>query len=154
MVIITTNLDFTTFTLQQIHFKDILLIFAMLFWALDNNLSRYLAQKMDIANIVQIKSAIGGVILFVICIIGIQSKYQHRSRPDNSNLDAWFYWFCSITLFFLTGVKENRHRKNNHYIFNVFNIWSCCIFYIFGRTNWSTPGCCGSNYDIGSVSGK
>ena len=52
MVIITTNLDFTSFTLQQIHYKDMLLILSMLFWALDNNLSRYLAQKMNVASIV------------------------------------------------------------------------------------------------------
>ncbi len=39
MIIITTNLNFEDFTLQQIHYKDMLLILSMLFWALDNNLS-------------------------------------------------------------------------------------------------------------------
>lgn len=45
-----------------------------MFWAFDNNLSRYLAQKLDVAKIVQLKSAIGGVLLFVIAVFVFDVK--------------------------------------------------------------------------------
>lgn len=70
MLIVTTDLNFSDFTLQQVHYQDILLILSMLFWGIDNNLSRILTEKIHIAKIVQIKSAIGGTILFVIAVFG------------------------------------------------------------------------------------
>jgi len=106
MVIITTNLDFTTFTLQQIHFKDILLIFAMLFWALDNNLSRYLAQKMDVANIVQLKSAIGGVILFVIALLIFRVDINIEVDQIIPILMLGSVGFAASLYFFLQGLKR------------------------------------------------
>jgi len=106
MVIITTNLDFTTFTLQQIHYKDILLIFAMLFWALDNNLSRYLAQKMDVANIVQIKSAIGGVILFVITMLVFRVDINIEMSHIVPILVLGSVGFAASLYFFLQGLKR------------------------------------------------
>jgi len=106
MVIITTNLDFTTFTLQQIHFKDILLIFAMLFWALDNNLSRYLAQKMDVANIVQLKSAIGGVILFVIALLVFRVDINIEVDQIIPILMLGSVGFAASLYFFLQGLKR------------------------------------------------
>lgn len=106
MVIITTNLDFTTFTLQQIHFNDILLIFAMLFWALDNNLSRYLAQKMDVANIVQLKSAIGGVILFVIALLIFRVHINIEVDQIIPILMLGSVGFAASLYFFLQGLKR------------------------------------------------
>lgn len=106
MIIITTNLDFTTFTLQQIHFKDILLIFAMLFWALDNNLSRYLAQKMDVANIVQLKSAIGGVILFVIALFVFRVNINIEVDQIIPILMLGSVGFAASLYFFLQGLKR------------------------------------------------
>lgn len=106
MVIITTNLDFTTFSLQQIHYKDMLLIFAMLFWALDNNLSRYLAQKMDVANIVQIKSAIGGVILFVIAILVFRVEINIEMSHIIPILVLGSVGFAASLYFFLQGLKR------------------------------------------------
>lgn len=70
MIIVTTDLNFSDFTLQQIHYQDMLLILAMLFWGIDNNLSRILAQKIHVAKIAQIKSVIGGSILFGIAVFG------------------------------------------------------------------------------------
>jgi drug/metabolite transporter (DMT)-like permease len=106
MVIITTNLDFTTFTLQQIHYKDMLLILSMLFWALDNNLSRYLAQKMDVANIVQIKSAIGGVMLFVIALLVFRVDVSIDANQIISILLLGTVGFAASLYFFLQGLKR------------------------------------------------
>jgi len=106
MVIITTNLDFTNFSLQQIHYKDMLLIIAMLFWALDNNLSRYLAQKMDVANIVQIKSAIGGVILFVIAVLVFRVDVNIETDQIIPIIVLGSVGFAASLYFFLQGLKR------------------------------------------------
>src|SRR3990170_3553965 len=50
MIIVTTDLNFSDFTLQQIHYQDMLLILSMLFWGIDNNLSRILAQKINVGS--------------------------------------------------------------------------------------------------------
>ncbi len=106
MVIITTNLDFTTFTLQQIHYKDMLLILSMLFWALDNNLSRYLAQKMDVANMVQIKSAIGGIMLFIIALLVFRVDVKIEVDQIIPILVLGTIGFASSLFFFLQGLKR------------------------------------------------
>jgi len=106
MVIITTNLDFTTFTLQQIHYKDMLLIISMLFWALDNNLSRYLTQKMDVANIVQIKSAIGGILLLVIALLVFRVDINIETNQIIPILLLGIVGFAASLFFFLQGLKR------------------------------------------------
>jgi len=106
MIIITTNLDFTTFTLQQIHYKDMLLILAMLFWALDNNLSRYLAQKMEVENIVQIKSAIGGGILLVISLLVFRVDISIELNQIIPILTLGILGFAASLYFFLQGLKR------------------------------------------------
>lgn len=51
MIIVTTDLNFSDFTLRQLHYQDWLLILSMLFWGIDNNLSRILAEKVNVAKI-------------------------------------------------------------------------------------------------------
>ncbi|MBM2852686.1 MAG: hypothetical protein HW420_1233 [Candidatus Nitrosotenuis sp.] len=106
MVIITTNLNFADFTLQQIHYKDMLLILSMLFWALDNNLSRYLAQKMDVANIAQIKSAMGGVILLVIALLAFRVDINVGVDQIIPILVLGSIGFAASLYFFLQGLKR------------------------------------------------
>lgn len=106
MVIITTNLDFTNFSLQQIHYKDMLLIIAMLFWALDNNLSRYLTQKMNVASIVQIKSAIGGVMLLIIALLVFRVDINVELNQILPILVLGSVGFAASLYFFLQGLKR------------------------------------------------
>ena len=106
MIIITTNLNFTDFTLQQIHYKDMLLIMSMLFWGLDNNLSRYLAQKMNVANIVQIKSAIGGIMLFVIALLVFRVDINVGVDQIIPILVLGSIGFAASLYFFLHGLKR------------------------------------------------
>ena len=106
MVIITTNLNFSDFTLQQIHYKDMLLILSMLFWALDNNLSRFLAQKMDVANIVQIKSAIGGISLLVIALLVFRVDINIVTNQIIPILVLGVVGFAASLFFFLQGLKR------------------------------------------------
>ncbi len=106
MIIVTTNLNFADFTLQQIHYKDMLLIMSMLFWGLDNNLSRYLAQKMNVANIVQIKSAIGGIMLFVIALLVFQVDINVGVDQIIPILVLGSIGFAASLYFFLHGLKR------------------------------------------------
>ena len=106
MVIITTNLNFSDFTLQQIHYKDMLLILSMLFWALDNNLSRFLAQKMEVANIVQIKSAIGGIALLVIALLVFRVDINIETEQIIPILVLGIIGFAASLFFFLQGLKR------------------------------------------------
>jgi len=106
MIMITTNLNFADFTLQQIHYKDMLLILSMLFWGLDNNLSRYLAQKMNVANIVQIKSAIGGIMLLVIAVLVFQVNINVGVDQIIPILILGSIGFAASLYFFLHGLKR------------------------------------------------
>ena len=106
MLIITTNLNFADFTLQQIHYKDMLLILSMLFWGLDNNLSRYLAQKMNVANIAQIKSTIGGVMLFVIALLVFRVDINVETEQIIPILVLGSVGFAASLYFFLQGLKR------------------------------------------------
>lgn len=106
MVIVTTDLNFADFTLQQIHYKDMLLILAMLFWAFDNNLSRYLTQKLDVAKIVQLKSAIGGVLLFVIAVFVFDVKINIDTPQIIPILILGMIGFAASLYFFLQSLKR------------------------------------------------
>ena len=106
MIIITTNLNFADFTLQQIHYKDMLLILSMLFWGLDNNLSRYLAQKLDVAKIAQLKSAIGGVMLFAIAVFVFDVKINIDTPQIIPILVLGVVGFAASLYFFLQSLKR------------------------------------------------
>ncbi len=106
MVIVTTDLNFADFTLQQIHYKDMLLILAMLFWAFDNNLSRHLTQKLDVAKIVQLKSAIGGVLLFVIAVFVFDVKINIDTPQIIPILILGMIGFAASLYFFVQSLKR------------------------------------------------
>ena len=63
VIIVTTNLEFSSSSFDLRNIGNVFVIGATVFWALDNNLSKVLSNRMDVARIVQIKSAIGGGIL-------------------------------------------------------------------------------------------
>ncbi|MBI2005916.1 MAG: DMT family transporter [Nitrosopumilales archaeon] len=106
MIIVTTDLNFSDFTLQQIHYQDMLIISSMLFWAIDNNLSRMLAQKVNVAKIAQVKSAIGGAILFGIAVFvfGIPINIQTSQIVPILVLGA--IGFAASLYFFLQSLKR------------------------------------------------
>lgn len=64
IIIITTNLQFSEQLFDSTNLGNFAIILATLFWALDNNLSKILSKKIPLARIIQLKSAIGGTILF------------------------------------------------------------------------------------------
>ncbi len=68
VVIITTNLHFADAALfsAQTYYGDILILSSMLFWAIDNNISKLVVHRISAAKAVHLKSAIGGGALFAI----------------------------------------------------------------------------------------
>lgn len=106
LIIVTTNLDFSDFTLEQIHYQDVLVITSMLFWALDNNLSRIIAQKLNSAKIVQIKSAIGGTSLFLITVFWFKIPLNLDMSQIPAIILLGTVGFASSLYFFLNGLKH------------------------------------------------
>ena len=106
MIIVTTDLNFSDFTLQQIHYQDMLLILSMLFWGIDNNLSRILAQKFHVAKIAQIKSAIGGTIMLVIAIFGFGVPLNVQMSQIPPILVLGVVGFAVSLYFFLQSLKR------------------------------------------------
>jgi len=106
MIIVTTDLNFSDFTLQQIHYQDMLLILSMLFWAVDNNLSRMLAQKIHVAKLAQVKSAIGGTILFAIAVFGFGVPLNIEVSEIPPILVLGIVGFAASLYFFLQSLKR------------------------------------------------
>ena len=106
MIIVTTDMNFSDFTLQQIHYQDMLLILSMLFWGIDNNLSRILAQKIHVAKIAQIKSAIGGIIMLVIAIFGFGVPLNVQMSQIPPILVLGVVGFAVSLYFFLQSLKR------------------------------------------------
>jgi drug/metabolite transporter (DMT)-like permease len=106
MIIVTTDLNFSNFTLQQIHYQDMLLILSMLFWGIDNNLSRILAQKINVAKIAQIKSGIGGTILFGIAVFGFGVPINIGSSQILPILVLGVVGFAASLYFFMQSLKQ------------------------------------------------
>jgi drug/metabolite transporter (DMT)-like permease len=106
MIIVTTDLNFSSFTLQQIHYQDMLLILSMLFWGIDNNLSRILAEKINVAKIAQIKSAIGGATLLGIAAFGFGVPLDVQLSQIPPILLLGIVGFAASLYFFMQSLKR------------------------------------------------
>ncbi len=106
MIIVTTDLNFVDFSLQQLHYQDWLLILSMLFWGIDNNLSRILAQKINVAKIAQIKSAIGGAILLGIAVLGFGVPLNVQISQIPPILALGIVGFAASLYFFMQSLKR------------------------------------------------
>ena len=82
VVIVTTNLQFTS--LFETSLGNLLILFSTVFWALDNNISRIITQKIsNFARIAQIKSAIGGgIVLGLVFLFGIPIEIDDSLWPN------------------------------------------------------------------------
>jgi drug/metabolite transporter (DMT)-like permease len=106
MIIVTTDLNFSDFTLQQLHYQDMLLVLSMLFWGIDNNLSRILAEKINVAKIAQIKSAIGGTVLFAIAVFGFGVPINIQSSQIPPILVLGVIGFAASLYFFMQSLRR------------------------------------------------
>ena len=68
VIVLTTNLEFED-SFVTFNYGDLLVIIATLFWGLDNNLTKIVIQHIDITQMVQLKSLIGGAILLIVAFL-------------------------------------------------------------------------------------
>lgn len=68
LVVVTTNLQVHS-SLLKMNFGNVLVLGATALWGLDNNLCRIIiTDRLDIARLVQLKSLIGGAVLFTFAV--------------------------------------------------------------------------------------
>jgi len=104
LYIVTTDMQVTT--IPQIHFEDMLIIISMMFWAVDNNLSRILTKRYHIARIAQIKSAIGGSLLFLVAFFGFKVPFAVSTGDILPILLLGIIGFALSLYFFLQALKR------------------------------------------------
>ncbi len=130
IIIVTTDLDFSSITLQQIHYKDWLLILSMFFWGIDNNLSRILARTINVAKIAQIKTGIGGATLFVFAVFVYQVPIQIEASSIPAIIILGVFGFAASLYFFMLGLNRIGTVRTS-LIFSsssVFGLVSAAIF--------------------------
>ena len=104
VVIITTNLQFSG-SLSHLNAAHFFILGSMVLWALDNNLSRIIATRIDTARLVQLKSAIGGLILLAtVFLLGIPFDIKASQIPQVILLSA--IGFGGSLYFFLQSLKR------------------------------------------------
>jgi drug/metabolite transporter (DMT)-like permease len=105
VIIITINLQFSTFLFDMKSEGDLLILAAMVFWGLDNNISRIASRRIDIARLIQLKSAIGGIILFALVLaLRIPINITFAEVPNIILLGV--VGFGISLLFFLNSLKR------------------------------------------------
>jgi len=98
-VFITTNGEFQSFTLAQTIGGNLLIVFACLFWGVDNNLSRLLSKKRDLPHVVALKCLGGGALLLLLSFfLGVDFRIPIFSVPYLISVGAFSIGF-SIVLF-------------------------------------------------------
>jgi len=98
-VFITTRGEFQSLTLAREIVGNLLIVFACLFWGIDNNLSRMLSKKRDLPHVVAIKCLVGGaILLFLALLFGADFRIPPISLPYLFSVGAFSIGF-SIVLF-------------------------------------------------------
>jgi len=96
---ITTRGEFQSLTLAREVVGNLLIVFACLFWGVDNNLSKMLSKKRDLPHVVAIKCLVGGVILlFLGVVLEVDFRIPMTSLPYLFSVGAFSVGF-SIVLF-------------------------------------------------------
>ena len=93
----------------RVGFGDMLILLSTLFWAVDNNISKILTQRVNIARIVQLKSAIGGTILLLITVLFVPQFIQIVKDINLSQIPNIVVLgvggFAASIFFFLYGLR-------------------------------------------------
>ena len=107
-----------------------LIIISMLFWAIDNNLSRILAQKVSVAKIAQVKSAIGGSVLFGIAVFGFGVSINIQISQIVPILALGAIGFAASLYFFLQSLKR-INTVRTVLIFSMSSVFGLAAAFIF-----------------------
>ena len=69
VVIVTTDLQFSSFVSDLKKEGNLLVLSSMALWAMDNNLSKIVTHRVDVSRVVQLKSFIGAAVLLLLVIL-------------------------------------------------------------------------------------
>lgn len=105
IIIVTTDMQFSNSIFDIQNKGNLLIIGATLFWALDNNLSKILSTRIDVAKIVQIKSLIGGAILLLLVFL-LEIPFNIELEHIPNILLLGIAGFGASIFLFLHGLKR------------------------------------------------
>lgn len=98
-VFVTSGGEFQSLTLAQGIVGNLSIVFACLFWGVDNNLSKLLSKKRDLPHLVALKCLVGGsILLFLALVFGVDFRIPMFSLPYLFSVGAFSVGF-SIVLF-------------------------------------------------------
>lgn len=100
--VISTNLDFSHL---EFNYGHLLILGATGLWALDNNLSRIISERINSARLVQIKYGIGGV-LMVATMFSLQIPFKMSSELFFQTILLSLAGFGGALYFFLLSLKR------------------------------------------------
>jgi len=129
IIIVTTNMEFSNSVFNIQNIGNLFIIGSTLFWALDNNLSKILSERLDVARIVQLKSIIGGAILLLLIIV-LQIPMDVKLEQIPNILLLGTIGFGSSIFFFLQGLKRIGTIKTTM-IFSTSSIFGLIFASIF-----------------------
>lgn len=135
IVIVTTNLQFSP-SLFEINAGNLLILGATFFWALDNNLERILSDRMDVAKIVQLKSALGGAMLLGV-IVSLQIPLQISLTEIPYVILLSLLGFAGSIYFFLQSLKRIGTIRTV-VIFSTSSLFGLAFAFIFLHESIST----------------
>lgn len=105
VIIVTTDMEFSYSIFDVQNIGNLFIIGATLFWALDNNLSKILSTRLDVARIVQLKSLIGGsILLLLVFVLQIPINIELEHLPNILLLGV--AGFGASVFFFLHSLKR------------------------------------------------
>jgi len=111
VIIVTTNLHFAGSSVlfsKETYYGNLLILGSTLFWAIDNNVSKLVAKRIDnVAKIAYLKGAIGGGILLVVALfLGVSIGGEVRQNQIVPILLLGSVGFGGSLYFFLEGLKR------------------------------------------------
>lgn len=105
LVIVTTNLQFTGTLTDLKKEGNLFVLTSMALWALDNNLSKIIAHRVDVSRLVQLKSLIGGCVLLLF-VIALKIPLNISLTEVPNILLVGLVGFGLSLYFFLHGLKR------------------------------------------------
>jgi drug/metabolite transporter (DMT)-like permease len=105
IIIVTTDIPFSSSSIPVINLGNFLVILATVFWAIDNNLSKNITYKVDVARLAQLKSLIGGsILLLIVFLMGISINIDAAQLLHIFILGS--VGFAASLYFFLQSLKR------------------------------------------------
>lgn len=131
-VIITTNLDFSSLSISNLRSKGtFLVIAAMAFWAVDNNLSKLATRYVEVARLVQLKSIIGGSVLMIFVSISSAVPFSTITLANLPNILILGVGGVGASLFFFLHSMKRIGTTRTMLIYSTSSIFGLIFSSIF-----------------------